>query len=76
MTSNSPDDLASQLRYAEEIRQLNSRKTVIDRLIHCLEEYNRLKPIEAQKKQPRPIRKPARSAPSNERQADLRRLAS
>jgi hypothetical protein len=40
--STSPDGLS---RYEEEIRLLQRRKTVIDRLIRCLETYHKLRPL-------------------------------
>ena len=46
MNSRSPvTTLGSQNRYAEDIQDLRGRKTVVEKLIACLEEYARLKPI-------------------------------
>ncbi len=75
MISRCPDiDLDSPLRYAEEIRTLQSRKTIVERLIHCLEEYNRLKPLDrshARAREPQPLRKPVRAAPSHVKPSEI-----
>jgi len=81
MNSRSPvTTLDSSNRYSEEIQDLHGRKTVVERLIACLEEYARLKPLaekprRGRKPRVQPIRKPAAVQQWSYR-PDLKKIAS